>query len=57
MIQFLKMLPEWLIIAITIFGIISISGLFGAMIYRLVRFGIKIKVGKIEIDATEENEK
>jgi hypothetical protein len=34
----------------------SMLALAGAIIYRLVKYGIKIKAGVVEIDASEENE-
>ena len=44
-------LPQW-------FQMIGISLIIGGVTYRLVRYGIKIKAGNVEIDAdNSESEK
>jgi hypothetical protein len=56
MLNYLETLPM-LAQLIIIFGGLIFGGLvIIATIYRLVKYGIKIKAGPIEIDATEENE-
>ena len=54
MIKYLQILPETLVIIIVCFGFLSMLALVWAVIYRLVKYGIKIKAGNIEIDASEE---
>ena len=54
MIKYLQILPETLAIIIVCFGFLSMLALVWAVIYRLVKYGIKIKAGNIEIDASEE---
>lgn len=42
--EIIAKLPSWYIMLI-------ISVIIGAIIYRLVRYGVKIKAGPVEIDA------
>jgi len=54
MIKYLQILPETLVVIIVCFGFLSMLALVWAVIYRLVKYGIKIKAGNIEIDASED---
>lgn len=47
MLTFITSLPLW-------FTMPLIAGLIIAIIYRFVRYGVKIKAGSIEIDATDD---
>lgn len=54
MLDYLETLPMYVQLII-IFGGLFISTLtIIALIYRLVKFGVKIKAGPVEIDATDE---
>jgi len=57
MIKFLMILPEWLLVTFVIISMIMTVAVTSAVIYRLVRFGIKIKAGIVEVDATKSEEK
>jgi Na+/H+ antiporter NhaC len=45
--DFMMSFPIW-------FWIVIISVIVGAVVYRFARFGIKIKAGSVEIDASVE---
>jgi hypothetical protein len=55
MLDYIGTLPMWVQLII-VFGGMSIGlVVIGSVLYRLVKFGLKVKVGPVEIDATEEN--
>ena len=55
MLDYISTLPMWLQVSIIISGfIIWAIAIFG-IIYRIVKYGIKIKVGPVYVDASEEN--
>jgi hypothetical protein len=55
MIELVKGLPEWVQVMAAIGGMLSALVVVGGVSYRLIRYGIKIKAGVVEIDATDEN--
>ena len=55
MIEYIETLPMIVQLIIIFGGLIMCGITIAAMIYRLVKFGIRIKAGPVEIDATEEN--
>jgi hypothetical protein len=56
MIDYIATLPLWLQIIIVIIMLLLLSGFIGSLVFRIIRYGIKIKLAKLEIDASEENE-
>lgn len=56
MIDYIGTLPMWVQLIIVFVTLILIISGIGAMLYRLIRFGVKAKVGPIEIDATDDSE-
>ena len=56
MIDYYGTLPMWFQLAGIIGGFIMAGIIFIAISYRLWHYGLKIKAGPIEIDATDDNE-
>jgi hypothetical protein len=54
MLNYLETLPMWTQLIIIMGGLIVLTAIIGAILYRLVKYGLKIKAGPIEIDATDE---
>lgn len=57
MLDYIGSLPMWVQLIIVFGGLIVGLITISSMLYRLVKYGIKIKAGPIEIDASEENSK
>jgi hypothetical protein len=55
MIAYIETLPMILQVIIVIGCLFSFVSFVFSIIYRLIKYGIKIKAGRIEIDASEEN--
>ena len=55
MIGYIETLPMIAQLIIVFGGLILGGFVIGAVIYRLVKYGLRVKVGPVEIDATEEN--
>lgn len=55
MIDYIATLPMWVQLFIIFGGLIMIGVTTSAVLYRLVKYGIRVKIGPAEIDATEEN--
>jgi len=51
MIEFLNGLPEWTRVIIAMCGIGSILAIVAGLLYRLIKYGLHIRAGNIEIDA------
>lgn len=49
-------LPNWLLISLVIISIIMTVAVTVAILYRLVKYGVRIKAGPLELDATDETE-
>jgi hypothetical protein len=56
MIEFVQSLPVWIIAMVAVGGFILTALLVIGVVYRMIRFGVKIKAGQIEIDATDDTE-
>ena len=56
MLNYLGTLPMLAQLIIIFGGLIFGAVIIIATVYRFVKYGLKIKAGPIEIDATEENE-
>jgi len=56
MILYIETLPMWFQLLIISGGLIVAGTILVAISWRLWHYGLKIKAGPIEIDATEENE-
>lgn len=56
MLNYLETLPMWTQLIIIMGGLFIIALIIFAVLYRLVKYGLKIKAGPIEIDATDETE-
>ncbi len=55
MLEYIETLPMWVQLFI-IFGGLAMAGIItSAVLYRLVKYGIRVKIGPAEIDATDEN--
>ena len=56
MLNYIETLPMLAQLIIIFGGLIIGAIAIGAMIYRLVKYGIRLKVGPVELDATDETE-
>lgn len=56
MLHYLATLPLWVQLIIIFSVLILIVAGIGAMVYRNVRYGVKVKVGPVEIDSTDDTE-
>lgn len=56
MLNYIETLPMWTQLIIILGGLIIGALIIFTILYRLVKYGLKIKAGPIEIDATDETE-
>jgi hypothetical protein len=56
MIEFISSLPVWVVVFVVVGGFVLTAAMIGGILYRMIRFGVKIKAGQIEIDATDDTE-
>jgi len=56
MIEFVQSLPVWIIAMVAVGGFILTALLVIGLVYRMIRFGVRIKAGNVEIDATDDTE-
>ena len=56
MLNYMSTLPMWVQLTMIFGGLIIGAVVVIGIIYRLVKYGIRVKIGPAEIDATEENE-
>lgn len=54
---YFETLPMWFQLFVIFGGLVIAGTIFVAISWRMWHYGLKIKAGSIEIDATEENEK
>ena len=54
--EYIETLPMWAQLFIILGGFIMAGFIFIAISYRLWHYGLKIKAGSIEIDATDDTE-
>ena len=55
MIQYISTFPAWFAMTMIICLMLLVICSGAAFIYRFVKYGANVKVGPLEIDATEEN--
>lgn len=54
--EYLGTLPMWFQLFVIFGGLVVAATILVAISWRLWHYGLRIKAGSIEIDATEENE-
>jgi uncharacterized membrane protein YhdT len=55
MIQYITTFPVWFTMSMIICLMLLVICSGAAFIYRFIKYGANVKVGPLEIDATEEN--